>query len=202
MSETPREAQLREHNERLERENALLRQKIDALIRRLFGRQSEQLDPAQLQMLLQGAENEPTPEPEESTEPTLETEPASSRPPTRHERTARWPEGLPVVEETLDPEPVKACPAEWRCIGAEVSEQLDYEPARFLRRRLIRRKFVRRGDADATPIIATLPPCLQERGLPTAGLLAQVLIAKCCDHRVPRVRDGPVVPSFAQLHCR
>ena len=199
MSETPREAQLREHNERLERENALLRQKIDALIRRLFGRQSEQLDPAQLQMLLQGAENEPTPEPEGSTEPTLETEPASPRPPTRHERTARWPEGLPVVEETLDPEPVKAYPAEWRFIGAEVSEQLDYEPARFLRRRLIRRKFVRRGDADATPIIATLPPCLQERGLPTAGLLAQVLIAKYCDH-LPLYRQEAIYRQRHGVH--
>jgi hypothetical protein len=35
----------------------------------------------------------------------------------------------------LDPEEVKAVPQEWQRIGAEVSEQLDYEPARFLRRR-------------------------------------------------------------------
>ena len=202
MSETPREAELQQRNERLERENTLLRQKIDALVRRLFGSQSEQLDPAQLQMLLQGVENEPAPEPQAPAEPALEPEPASPRPLAKHERPARLPEHLPVIEEVLDPAPVQACPSAWRCIGQEVSEQLDYEPARFLRRRLIRRKFVRRGDADATPIIAPLPPCLQERGLPTAGLLAQVLIAKYADHRVPRVRDGPVVPSFAQLHCR
>lgn len=199
MSETPREAQLREHNERLERENALLRQKIDALIRRLFGRQSEQLDPAQLQMLLQGVENEPEPEPQAPTEPALEAEPASPRPPAKHERTARLPGGLPVIEEVLDPEPVQACPAAWRCIGAEVSEQLDYEPARFLRRRLIRRKFVRRGDTDATPIIAPLPPCLQERGLPTAGLLAQVLIAKYCDH-LPLYRQEAIYRQRHGVH--
>ena len=60
MTETLREAELAQRNEHLERENTLLRQKIDALIRRLFGSQNEQLDPAQLQMLLQGVENEPT----------------------------------------------------------------------------------------------------------------------------------------------
>lgn len=182
MSETSREAQLREQNERLERENTLLRQKIDALIRRLFGRQSEQCDAAQLQMLLQGVEDAPPPEPPPAPESESETtapRPASAA---KNERSPRLPEHLPVIEEVLDPEPVKADPAAWRCIGAEVSEHLDYEPARFLRRRLIRRKFVRRGDAEATPIVAPLPPCLQERGLPTAGLLAQVLIAKYADH--------------------
>jgi septal ring factor EnvC (AmiA/AmiB activator) len=35
-------------------ENNLLRQKLDALARRLFGKQSEQLDAAQLQLLLSG----------------------------------------------------------------------------------------------------------------------------------------------------
>jgi transposase len=53
------------------------------------------------------------------------------------DRRARLPENLPVVETVLDPEPVKACPQAWRCIGEEVSEQLNYEPARFVRRRLL-----------------------------------------------------------------
>ena len=182
MSESPREAGLQAANVRLERENTLLRQKIDALVRRLFGSQSERLDPAQLQLLLQGIAEASIPESAAPAEATLEVEPAPLRPPAKHARSARLPAHLPVVEEVLDPEPVRAEPAAWRCIGAEVSEQLDYEPARFLRRRLIRRKCVRRGDVDATPLIAPLPPCLQERGLPTAGRLAQVLIAKYADH--------------------
>ncbi len=199
MSETSREAELQAANERLERENVLLRQKIDALIRRLFGHQSEQLDPAQLQLLLQGVGEVPAPEPPTPAEPALEVEPTSPRPVTKHERTARLPDGLPVIEEVLDPEPVRACPAEWRCIGQEISEQLDYEPARFLRRRLIRRKFVRRGEPDATPIIAPLPPCLQERGLPTAGLLAQVLIAKYADH-LPLYRQEAIYRQRHGVH--
>jgi hypothetical protein len=35
-------------------ENTLLRQKLDALARRFFGKQSEQLNAAQLELLLQG----------------------------------------------------------------------------------------------------------------------------------------------------
>ena len=35
-------------------ENILLRQKLDALARRFFGKKSEQLDAAQLQLLLSG----------------------------------------------------------------------------------------------------------------------------------------------------
>jgi transposase len=96
---------------------------------------------------------------------------------------------------------VQACPAAWRCIGEEVSEQLDYEPARFLRRRLVRRKYVRRGEVDAVPVIAPLPGSLQERCLAAPGLLAQILAAKYCDHlplyrqeQIYRTRHGVELP--------
>jgi len=48
------EAALRARIAVLEKENALLREKIDALARRLFGVKSEQLDPQQLQLLFAG----------------------------------------------------------------------------------------------------------------------------------------------------
>lgn len=157
-------AQLKARDERLEaleKENALLRQKLDLLIRKLFGAQSEKLDPAQLLLLLQGFDDGPkAPEPVAAEEPRRSREASPPR-----ERRPRLPEHLPVVEEVLDPAPVRVCPQAWRCIGEEVSEQLDYEPARFLRRRLIRRKYVRRGEVDAVPVIAPLPESLQERCL-------------------------------------
>ena len=46
--------QLRSENDQLRTENNLLRQKLDALARRLFGKKSEQLNPAQLELLLAG----------------------------------------------------------------------------------------------------------------------------------------------------
>jgi transposase len=171
-----------ERLDRLEKENALLRQKIDLLVRQLFGAKSERLDPAQLLLLLQGGDAPPkAPEPVVEEEPRRSTVP-SPPPHEKQSRRPRLPEHLPVIEEVLDPAPVQACPQAWRCIGEEVSEQLDYEPARFLRRRLIRRKYVRRGEVDAVPVIAPLPASLQERCLAAPGLLAQILIAKFGDH--------------------
>ena len=41
----------------------------------------------------------------------------------RQARAPRLPEHLPVVEEVIEPEPVKQKPEDWRCIGQEVSEQ-------------------------------------------------------------------------------
>ena len=83
----------------------------------------------------------------------------------------------------------RAAPEAWRCIGQEVSEQLDYEPVRFRRRRLIGRRYVHRTEIDHPPIIAALPGKLLERGLAVPGLLAQMIVSKYCDHCVPRATD-------------
>jgi transposase len=164
---------------RQDKEIALLRQKLDLVIKRLFGAQSEKLDPGQLLLLLAGEEPGPgkPEEPVEAEAPRRSKVPSSPR-----ERGPRLPEHLPVEETVVDPEPVKADPQAWRFIGEEVSEQLDYEPARFIRRRLIRRKYVPRHDVDGVPVIAPLPACLQERCIAAPGLLAQILVAKYCDH--------------------
>ena len=47
-------AQTRQALEPSRRENTILRQKLDALARRFFGKKSEQLNAAQLELLLQG----------------------------------------------------------------------------------------------------------------------------------------------------
>jgi len=108
----------------------------------------------------------------------------------------RLPENLPVVEEVIEPEPVKQKPEEWRCIGQEVSEQLDYEPARFVRRRTVRKKYVHRLDLNRAPLIAPLPERLLNRSLPAPGLLAQILVGKYCDH-LPLYRQEQI---FLQRH--
>ena len=171
-------------------ENTLLRQKIDALVRRVFGASSETVDRAQLELLLQLAS--PAATPVAPVVPVAKV--PASRP--RKEAAPRLPEHLPVVEEVIEPEPVKAQPEQWRCIGQEVSEQLDYEPARFLCRRLIRKKYVHRTEVDAVPVIAPLPERLLDRSLPAPGLLAQILVGKYCDH-LPLYRQEQI---YAQRH--
>jgi transposase len=164
-----------------ETEIKLLRQKIDQLSRRIFGKSSEQLDPGQLEFLLR-MENLPPGKSEASLSLEETKEAGSAKKQVRKPRAERIPEHLPVVEEVIDPIEVTAAPENYRCIGQEVSEQLDFEPARFLRRRIVRRKYVRKAVLDTAPIIAPLPPVLQERCLAAPGLFAQVIVAKYCDH--------------------
>ena len=115
-------------------ENSRLRQKLDALVRRVFGSSSEQLDRSQLELLLQLSASATPAEPVVVIPPKNEVKVQS-----RKSRAPRLPDHLPVIEEVIEPELVKAAPEQWRCIGQEVSEQLDYEPARFLRHRTIRK---------------------------------------------------------------
>ena len=172
------DAALRERIALLEKENALLREKLDALARKVFGVKSEKLDPAQLHLLLQGLD-----EPGKAPEPVGAEAPRRSKVPSPpRSRTPRLPDHLPIVEEVIVPEPVKVAPEQWRRIGEEVSERLDYEPARFLRRRTVRPKYVQRGVLDAVPVIAPLPPAILERSIVAPGLLAQIVVAKYCDH--------------------
>jgi transposase len=196
---TPREKELARQLESCQqelaaahRENELLRQKIDLLVRRVFGPSSERLNHAQLELLLQLSQtvlHEPLPTPDKQLR----------LPFPRGHRTARLPENLPVVEEVIDPEPVKEQPQAWRCIGQEVSEQLDYEPARFLRRRIIRRKYVHRTDRDSAPVIAALPERLLDRSLPAPGLLAHILVGKYCDH-LPLYRQEQIFLRRHRVH--
>ena len=114
-------------------------------------------------------------------------------------RRPRLPEHLPVVETVIEPDEVKAAPDEWRCIGEEVSEHLDYEPARFLRRRTVRPKYVRRGDNGQPPVIAPLPPPLLAAGIAAPGLIAAVAVAKYCDH-LPLYRQEKIYSTRHGVH--
>lgn len=189
--------QLREENARLRKENELLRQKLDLLIRRVFGRKSEKLDANQLELLLGDLDKMSSP-PASEVAATPEAETTRRKPTPRQ---PRCPDHLPVVTEIIDPDPVTGNPAAFRQIGEEVSEQLDYEPGRFLRRRTVRRIWVKRRDPDGAPVIAPLPPKLLERGILAPGLLAHVLVSKYADHlplhrqeKIFRERHGVALP--------
>src|ERR1700733_8367948 len=189
---TLREQELLQTVNELRSENALLRQKIDLLIKRVFGSSSEQLDKSQLELLMQL--------PASVTIEAIVAAPEKERVErSRKERVARLPENLPVVEEVLDPELVKAQPEQWRLIGQEISEQLDYEPGRFLRRRVVRRKYVHKTNPDCAPLIAPLPERLLDRSLPAPGLLAHIVVGKYCDH-LPLYRQEQIYQQRHGVH--
>jgi transposase len=199
---SPREAELTQQLEQalrltaaLQRENQLLREKVNLLVRRVFGATSEKMDAAQLQLLLAGVELV-----EAAAQQKVDvSKPAPTAPAPRKPKTPRLPETLPVVVEVIDPEPVKAAPEQFRQIGQEVSEQLDYEPARYFRRRVVRRTYVSKTDSEQAPVTAPLPPTLQERCIATPALLAQVLVAKYCDH-LPLYRQEQILARRHGIH--
>ncbi len=65
-------------------------------------------------------------------------------------------------------------------IGEDVSEKLDYTPGVFTVERHVRGKWV--CDDCETLIQAPVPAQVIDKGIPTAGLLAHVMIAKYADH--------------------
>ena len=125
---TEREAALKKELSESRLEVKLLQGKVDALVRLLYGSKSEKLDPDQL-MLLEGLESKKAEAPDQVDEPDAGA--TSSKRARRKPEGSSIPEHLPVKEEVLDPDLVKAEPQAWRYIGDEVSERLDYEPARF-----------------------------------------------------------------------
>lgn len=172
-------AALQQALEASRRENTLLRQKLDALARRMFGKQSEQLDAAQLQLLLSGlAQSIVEPSPQTSTLPALAT-PRRVR--TQVQRL-RVPDHLEVVREVIEPDLVRAQPGQWKCIAQEVSRLLDYQPGKFFWRETVRPKYVRVADRALPPVVAPAPARVADHGLAAPGLLAHLLVSKYADH--------------------
>ncbi len=177
--------------EQAQRENTVLRQKLDALARRFFGKKSEQLNAAQLELLLQGlVENVVS---EEKKEPPARPAP---RPVFATSKRIRTPDHLEVVRQVIEPELVRAEPNQWKKIGEEISRRLDYQPGQFFWQETVRPKYVRLGRRELPPVIAPAPAQVAEHGLAAPGLLAQILVSKYCDH-LPFYRQEQI---FRQRH--
>jgi transposase len=185
-------ALLQEALEQSRRENTLLRQKLDALARRFFGKKSEQLNVAQLELLLSGLTEASAPVAENKVSP-IRLAPRQSPTATRRLRT---PDNLEVVRAVIEPELVQAEPAQWKRIGQEVSRQLDYQPGKFFWQETVRPKYVRRDQRALPPVIAPALAKVADHGLAAPGLLAQLFVSKYCDH-LPYYRQEQI---FWQRH--
>ena len=180
--------------ELLREENRLLREKVDYILRQLYGAKSEKLDTAQLELLLNpDAAKKPCAADCEEDAPAAENIiPINSKKPGKNNRRPRLPENLPTIEETIIPDNVKADPAAYRRIGQEVSEKLEVEPPRYTRRLIIRPTYVSKEAPGSAPINAPLPPCLLEGSILTPSLLAHVLTNKYNDHQ-PFYRQAQIL---------
>ena len=157
---TEQNRQLREENERLQQEKRVLRLKIDALSRKLFGRSSEKLNPGQLQLLFDTLTQEAL-SASAPGDPAPDNTPAAPGPPpgpVRKKRSlAELIENLPATTIVLTPPEVEADPTAWRATGAsETTKLLDYTPGHFSVRIILRPKYVPVDHPFAPPITAPL----------------------------------------------
>lgn len=174
-------AQLLEQVRLLKAENELLREKMDLLIRKIYGASSEKIDPGQLELLLNpDAAKKPDAADSAPHAPAAEDKTDYKR--SKRRSRPRLPEDIEVIEELIDPDEVDPDDASWYHLDQEVSERLEYEQARFRLRRIIRRTWVKRGDPDRAPLTAPLPPCLLEGSLLSPSLAAHLLTSKFSDH--------------------
>jgi len=174
----------RKDSRRIER----LEHQLEGLLRRLYGRSAERLDPNQMVLftdLLKQLQPQTPPAPEAPAAP-----PAPS--PSRGHGRRRIPQDLPRRRVVHDlPEDEKPCPCCGKAremIGEETSEQLDYEPARLSVIEHVRLKYACRACEEAAaeggPQIETAEKPLApiEKGLAAPGLLAYVIVSKYSDH--------------------
>ena len=170
-------------------------EKLRLLIRRLqrgqFGRRSERLDPDQLQLGLEDLQQTAA-----AAEAAQEAASKSSETPrpsrSRRRNLGALPAHLPRVEVLVDLED-KSCPCcggALHAIGEDREEMLDLVPAQ-LRVRVIRRPRYGCRACEGAVVQAPAPERPITGGMATEALLAQVLVAKFCDH-LPLYRQAQI----------
>ena len=169
--------------------------KIDKLTHELatlkrwkFGRSSEQLNGIQISLIEETIEADIAAIELELQElaPAVKT-PAQPR---QQPKRAALPAGLPRVDIHHEPDATTCgCGCQLKRIGQDVSEKLDYTPGVFTVEQHIRGKWA--CTQCQTLIQAPVPAQVIDKGIPTAGLLAQVLVAKYSDH-LPLYRQARI----------
>ena len=105
-------------------------------------------------------------------------------------RREKLPAHLPRREIRHEPEDTTCgCGQAMKRIGEDVAEKLDYQPGVFTVERHVRGKWVCRCCEKL--VQAPVAPHIIDKGIPSAGLLAQVLVAKYLDH-LPLYRQEAV----------
>jgi transposase len=199
--------QLLEENEKLKAENLRLESRInqmqfqiDQMNRLLFGSKRERfIRNADENQLILPFEVEPLQSPEKEQEVITYVREKAKR--ENHPGRLTLPSHLPVEEIVIEP---KEDTTGLKCIGKEITDQLELVPAKLYIKRFIRPKYIKPTDESALNhqgIIAELPTFPIEKGIAGPGLLAQIMVDKFVDHlpiyrQIERFkREGINMPS-------
>ena len=185
--------QLRARNAALEAANASLQHRVEELLHRLYGKKAERREDDHPQLPFPGDEPEPPPPPHVDEAEDEEFETITYK---RKKRGAtRISKDMPreTVRVAID-EADRKCPCcgePMEQIGEEVSERIDYMPAGVKVSETIRPKYACKHHEEAGVLTAEPPIHPIQKGMATAGLLSQVLVAKYKDH-LPLYRQNRI----------
>jgi len=158
----------------LKQKYQLLKYEMDQLKRMIYGKKSERFvgcDDNQLNLF----NSEDSDKPEETTEDIAYTRKKSSKQKQIPIR-AKIPAHLPRVEEIIEPKKETGM----KKIGEEITEILEYNPARIFVRKIIRPKYS--FDNKDGIAIADMPSLPIPKGNAGASLLSYIMVSKFVDH--------------------
>lgn len=161
-------------NQDLIQERDYLKTQVEMLRRMQFGQKRERFEGDPNQTLLP-FEAEPVEKEQQEEEIKEKIEYVRKR--TKHKGRAKLPAHLAVEEIEIHPE---GDLSQMVCIGKEITEELECEPAKFYIKRYIRYKYAAKDKSAVA--IAELPGRIIDKGIPGASLLAMILTAKYMDH--------------------
>ncbi|MCK5581944.1 MAG: IS66 family transposase, partial [Candidatus Omnitrophica bacterium] len=168
------------------------RVRLDELIKRIYGRRSEKLDPKQLvfdEVILEADKQERTQEP---INPIVKEQIVREHIRRTHPGRKPLPEHLQRIEHYLDIDEKDKFTADGKerpMIGVDVTEKLDYRPSVFVVNRYVRPKYGADDDIEGSgvrqhpPVEGPIDKCMAE-----SSLLAHIITEKY-EHHMPLYRQ-------------
>ena len=165
-----------------------LRERLDLLLRKLYGQKAERFDPNQPWLIPEmdpNVESAPTDAAVPPVGPSANDAAKSEKVKPKGHGRKKLPDDLIRIriEHTLS-EPERMCPCcgiACQKFGEDITEQLDYKPASLFVNQHVRFKYACQKCHDHVTV-GHLPISIIEKGLPGPGLLAQIVASKYADH--------------------
>jgi transposase len=211
-----KDSHIRELTAKLEstqRQLTNLQHQMEQMLRRMYGRKSEQSNPNQMMLdsiVIESLNRNQDAGSTLETETPVEPEIVKTRKPSRHHGRVPIPEHLERVEILLDiPEEQKVCPETGKplkVISVEISEKLEYRPGKLIVNVYKRPQYAlpERTDSFGGVIAAAMPDHPIARCKADVGLISYLIVSKFADHlpfyRLDAIfeREGVSIPLATQ----
>ncbi len=180
-------------NRQLKQELAQVKAQVAYLLRKLFGKSSEKMNPDQLELLFKEFAVLAEEAADDSNDDAENEEKQRSK--TRGKRKPfdeHIPENLPIERTELIPDEVLANPEDYEKIGEDVRQELVIVPNAFFVRETVRPKFKKKTDKNEPPIQEKAPETLIPTSYASPELLVDIIISKYCDH-LPLYRQSDIL---------